>query len=102
MAWDTAGIVVDPAATEILADTGALSIGLFNFTVFIYANSFGRIELVQRNAANNADVKKQVILSLGTSEPLCFQFSQVLSINERIIVRCKDGFTGDAQASIMH
>lgn len=102
MAWDTAGIVTDPAAAAILADTGALSLGLFDFTIIVYVNTAGRIELVHRNALNNADVKKQIIYSLGTSEPIIFHFSQALALSERIVVRCRDGFTGDAQASIMH
>lgn len=80
----TQGVIVAPAAGTLLADTGALNAGTSSW--FIVASAvgsldWGNLEVVRRNAANNADIWSQLCWSLQA----LWRISVVA--NERIIVR---------------
>lgn len=100
MSWATNGPITDPAEGEILADTGALTLGI-TATLICTTTSACTFELVRRNAANTADVKTltiPVLLSpiFFTSVPLG------VSVNERFQIRCVTSVTGTVQASLLY
>jgi len=99
MAWATEGPKSLPAASALLADTGAFGLGLFDFTVIIAATHSAALEFAQRNALNTADSHVQdIYVDVGTQ---AFRAGITLAVNERLVVRCKTAVDGDIQASIV-
>lgn len=99
--WVSAGEIEDPADGEILADTGALSLGLANAAVIITSNTGLVVELVRRNATNDADVQKQA-LQISSYIPFVISGLPIgLSMNQRVLLRVKGpGTVGIVQGSI--
>ena len=99
--WATEGPQIDPEAGTILADTGAITLGgLISGTIIITRNVSCVIELVKRNATNNADVKMHPIPCYSDNMFVtALPFS--LGVNERIVLRMRDTVTGLVQCSIL-
>lgn len=100
--WVTEGPKTDPGAGTVLADTGALSIGV-TATIIVTGNAYFTFEIAKRNAANNADVTGMVHPIPFTSTPLLFMASIpfTFTLGQRLVIRCQDDVVGTLQASIM-
>lgn len=100
MAWHTAGPLEDPSAGDVLADTGALGVGVSGFTILIDTTAGGYVDLVHRNALNTQDLHLQKLyISPGT--PLPLGATLTLALNERLLLRVRDGLTGTIQGSFL-
>lgn len=98
--WVSGGMKTDPVADDILADSGALAVGVT--AAILVSSTVGlTVELVRRNAANNADVHVHPILVSAYVPFIASGIPIGLSINERVLLRVKDGATGDVQGSIL-
>jgi len=102
--WATEGIITDPGNNELLADTGALTVGTFSFTILAWSDVGGSLTLRLRNALNNGDVKTQKI-TLSTSNNVFSEIVSVpivvLAVNQRVTLTLDSGFTGTIQCSIL-
>jgi hypothetical protein len=98
--WVTNGIVTNPAAATVIADTGAIGGGASTYTVIVAATVISRFEMAVRNAANNADVTVQNFFV-----PANGNFTAVLPIDVppggRIVIRTPASITGSVQGSIL-
>jgi hypothetical protein len=99
MGWATEGAQINPSNGDILADTGALAVGI-TATLIIKTNVDAPIELVRRNATNTSDFKVQPLV---VAPPNLFVVSVPLgvSLNERILLRMSDDLEGTITASIL-
>jgi len=85
-----------PAATVVLADSGALPAGLYIFECSVInqddaAANF--LDLVERNALNNADVSVfEIPVGAGPSG-FVQTFIKTLALNERLVLRLKANAT---------
>lgn len=101
MAWATANTITDPTAGTILADTGALSIGLLSFTILLASSGpSATLELQLRNAANSANVATQTINSTGYGSD-AIPVPIVIGLNQRLRLVVVNNYTGDVDASIL-
>lgn len=98
--WVTNGIVTNPTAAQVIADTGAISGGASTYTFIVAATVVTRFEVAVRNAANTADVQVQNFFVLANDN-----FTAILPIDVppggRIVVRTPAGVTGSVQGSIL-
>lgn len=104
MAWATAGIITNPTANQVIADTGPLPATAFVPTFMCWANVSCLITLRHRNATNTADLHtQQLFLSTeGTSFQLFgLPTAVTLGANERLILTVDNVFTGQIQCSII-
>ena len=97
MAWNASGLITDPATDDVLADTGAVLAGVLNLTVMLWSDTYCLIDLVQRNAANTADVKVQALQTTG--DITVFTISVTLLLNQRIILRNRLAITNGSMVS---
>lgn len=100
--WVSQGEIVDPADQTVLADTGPLTMGISAAAIIITASTGVVVEIVRRNAANNADVHAQP-LQISAYVPFIASGLPIgLSMNERIQLRVKgDGIVGTVEGSIL-
>lgn len=100
--WATAGYLTTPGIGTIMADTGQLAAGIYDFTIMLYCFSVSAYTLLShRNAANNADLKYQVI---GTPSETTVSWpinSYKIAANERLVIRVVAAYTGNGQGSII-
>lgn len=100
MGWASNGTINNPVPGQIMADSGAIVLGLVTrFNVSLWGAMGGDFELALRNAANSADVSSQM-LRLQKGQYFNEEFPLTLAINQRIVVRAYDSMTGDFQAAI--
>lgn len=101
----TQGDVAAPVAATLLADAGAVAAGgNFHYVISFCSTFEGNgttVEVVRRNAANNADIWK-IPLSAGVNAcaTSILDLRVTLAANERIIVRM--GIQNGAAASTYH
>lgn len=98
--WVTEGTKTDPAQGDILADTGALGVGIYGLTALIWSNAGinVQLEIAQRDNLNASDVVAQRFSAPST--PITFPVT-ISTMGQRIVVRVVDGFTGDVQVSLV-
>ncbi len=102
----SAGELVAPAANAVLADTGPVAFGDYNFLVMANTDETGgrNLRLQRRDAANAANIWSQYFSSGGGGCPGAFYRGRVhLDANERLrVIVGTNGFTGgvNAQAGI--
>lgn len=101
--WATEGVKTDPNATTLLADTGQLAEGIYDFTILINSGqvSARHFELEHRNATNDANLKQQ---ELGVGQYFAVPiniYGYELATNQRLRVVVRTNFTGTVQASII-
>jgi len=98
----TAGILSSPAAGDILADTGQLSVSTLSFTVIISTQYASRVTIALRNAANNGDIWAQLIHTSSDAPTLLQGLGSIaFALNQRLVVRAESAMIGEVQASIM-
>lgn len=99
--WVSAGELTDPNDGDILADTGALALGIAAAAVLVTSTTGLVVELVRRNVLNTADVRAQSIY-IASYVPFSLSGLPIgLSAGERVLLRVKgSGVTGAVQGSI--
>lgn len=99
--WATAGEKTDPTDGDILADTGPLTLGITG-GIIITSTTPITVELVKRNAANDADVAKHP-LPVGAYVLFLNNLPLGISMNQRYLLRLVGTVTGEnkVQASIL-
>lgn len=99
MAWATEGVIDYPVARAIMADTGAITLGMSaSFTVLIWSEFDGDFDVAVRNANNNGDVKSQRV---NSNTYVLGPLPLVIGANERVVVRAVSDMTGASQATIL-
>lgn len=101
--WATEGMIVNPAADTLMADTGQLAAGVYDFDLWLYngGDAFESYHCSHRNAANDANVKDHV-----NTLPTIGQYagpwakSYLIETNERFRVTNFNAVVGSVQASI--
>lgn len=100
--WNTNGIVANPTAGQIIADTGSINGGGSYYTFVIAATAASRFEVAVRNATNTADIAGNV---QNFFVPANGNFTVVMPIDVpslgRIVIRTPAAITGSVQGSIM-
>ncbi len=104
--WVDGAIATNPTAGDILADTGALTVGEYVFAFLLVAmglTSSGRLRIEHRNAANAANLAAQTF-PIGADSVLEPVFPTKISIveGERIRVLAGTSITGDVEVSILY
>lgn len=98
--WVTNGIVTNPGAGAVVADTGAIGGGASTYTIIVAATAITRFEVAVRNAANSADVAVQNFFVTANGN-----FTAMLPIDVppggRIVIRTPAAVTGSVQGSIL-
>lgn len=98
MGWSSAGVVTDPSDDDILADTGALGVGVTQFGVIVDMVGGSTIVIEHRNTGNTANLHSQRVPV--SYEKLYFTMPFAPGVNERVRLRVETGFTGTVQASL--
>ena len=100
MAWNTEGVANNPNSGDILADSGALSLGDHTFTILIWNDTgTAELEVAQRNATNNGDINVQRLVVVGTNVVYPLPITTIL--NQRIVIRMRTNLSGNIQASLL-
>ena len=100
MGWYSAGPIVDPSNDEILADTGALGLGLLTCTVMVYTTYTCIVYVERRNALNTSTVNSQPV-QINSGSDVIKPLPIAVNLGERVRLRLETGFTGSLQASIL-
>lgn len=83
----TAGDLVAPVANFVLADTGELTAGDWNFTVQLGTNDANNYEIQRRNSTNTANVwAMRLRVDIG-SGPVLLPLKATMLTNERLRVQ---------------
>ena len=101
MSWSSAGIVPNGVALDLLADTGALTLGTLTFMVFVWTDTQIILDIVLRNATNLADLNSQRFTIDASASINALTFPVAVLLNQRVIARLVSGFSGLAQVSIL-
>lgn len=101
MAWKTEGVITNGGTGDILADTGAQLAGTKTYTFILWSSVGGNIEMAQRNALNTADVEVQRLAVEPNPKFYIFSVPIELVLNQRIVIRVVDPYTGTFQVSIL-
>lgn len=98
--WSTEGYVESASEGDLLSDTGAIALGgLLGLNFIGCTMSGGYVKLIQRNAANDADVKSQLIyVPPGTTMFGAIPIS--VSAGQRMVVKAAQNFTAGLQISL--
>ena len=102
--WVTEGQLADPSAGDLLADTGQLAAGIYDFMIFHWASFTGaRIDLEHRNAANDGTLAYQYLSLAVIDEMNIFPLLGLkLATNERLRIVMLSAQTGYTQCSIQY
>lgn len=97
---ETAGETTNPADNAVVADTGALNEGIYEFRIFFGATAAAHFAVQRRNAANGANVGDVPIIYAAAGQTGCYPFRLSLEAGERVRVTMDDALTGDASCII--
>lgn len=90
----------NPDTTDVMADSGALSAGIYDVRVIIGASAAAIFQVERRNADNDASVGDVVILYCAAGQSAQFALPYVLEEGERVRVMMNANLTGTAAAAI--
>ncbi len=100
--WATAGVLTDPDAGVILADTGEmLATADIQLTVIVASQYARRVILALRDDTNATDVITQrIYVGSDTTLSLPSMVGINVLINQRIVIRTENAVVGDVQATL--
>jgi hypothetical protein len=100
--WATNGIVVNPAANAILADTGAMSEDMsHDYDIYLSSTVATAMVVEWRNATDTANVFSHILpIAANTTFVFTSRGSLMMLTGQRIRVRQNAAATGSVQASI--
>jgi hypothetical protein len=87
------------AASSVLADTGALSAGLYEVRIFVGC-SVAAIFKVQHRDSTNASTNSTINLRAAAGQTAEYVLKYDVNTNERIRVLPQANITGDAEVSL--
>lgn len=96
----TAGETTNPADNAVVADTGALNEGVWEFRIYIGATAAAHFQVERRNAANGATVGAAPVFYAAAGQTGCYPLTIALEQGERVRVKMDDALTGDASVFI--
>lgn len=100
--WFSEGVKVNPAANDILVDTGALPQGTYRLMICAGSTVASAFNIQWRNAANNANLFEHV-LPVSAGGEICFDFDMAeAQTDERLRVLARTIMVGTCQVSIMN
>jgi hypothetical protein len=101
--WYSGGVKVNPAANDILADSGAIAADQsVTFKIIVACTVAAAPVLEHRNAANDTNLHSHIFpMPANGILDVNFQYPVPLATNERIRVRINAGITGQIQASLL-
>lgn len=97
---ETGGELTNPADDAVVADTGALTAGIYEFRVGCGATAAAHFAVQRRNAANGANVGDVVILYAAAGQTGMYPLTYKLEEGERVRVIMDDALTGGASVFI--
>ena len=100
MTWFSGAVAVNPAANDILADTGALAAGVSNVSVVVATSVAAIVSIEHRDAANTTTLHSQLVAVSGLGTLSCELPGVSLAANERIRLRNTTILVGSIQGSI--
>jgi hypothetical protein len=97
----TAGVLTNPAANAILADSGEINDGQHEMQLILSSNVAAVIFFEHRNTANTGNVFTQAFL-IGANQSFTVKIDKFVTLNagERFRLRLNSGVTGTLQGSI--
>lgn len=101
--WATEGAKQDPAAGALLADTGAVLGGLYDFTIMLnVSNAMSRGVLLQHRDPFNAANQAEQVIGAAANPPEVFHIrSYKMASSERLRMVTRADYAGNIQASII-
>jgi len=101
--WVTEGAQTDPADGAILVDTGQLSAGWYDFTIWMGSSAInGKIVLQHRNSLDTGNVKAHRF-RIQANDTREFQLNnRGMEANERLRVISSPAFVGVVEVSIVY
>lgn len=97
---ETEGEKTNPTTSTVMADTGALPVGIYEFRIFFGATAAAHFQVQRRNAANDASVGDVPVIYAAAGQTGCYPFRLSLEVGERVRVMMDDNLTGGAACSI--
>lgn len=102
MPWASQGVLSNPVANAVLADTGALLAITCTFTIIISTQYASRVTIALRDSSNTADVSSHIIRTLSDGPTMLTGLGGVLmGLNQRLVIRAESAILGEVQASII-
>lgn len=102
MPWSSQGVLSNPVANAILADTGALLAVTCTFTIIVSTQYAARVTIALRDATNTSDISSQLIRTLSDGPTMLTGLGGVLmALNQRLVIRAESAILGEVQASII-
>jgi hypothetical protein len=99
--WFTNGLLTNPSANTVLANTGAVNEPSEYHAYVIGASTVAaRISIRHRNADNTGDVEGPIIVPIGANTPVEFFVPVRLAKGERVTVVNESALTGDIAFSV--
>jgi len=96
----TEGEQTDPADDALMADTGALAAGNYEFVVTVGGSAAGDFAVQRRNAANNANVGTPVVIKGPAGQSGQYRYMTTLEAGERVRIVMDDALEGTAAAAL--
>lgn len=102
MPWASQGVLANPVANAILADTGTLLAVTCTFTIIISTQYASRVTIALRDSLNTTDVSSQLIRTLSDGPTMLTGLGGILmALNQRLVIRAESAMLGEVQASII-
>lgn len=101
MTWFTEGNKTNPTDATVLADTGALTPAIYEFTYILTASAATVFLIQHRNAANLASVAEfRIRVPAGETKTYSLGKKSIRTANERVRIITEGVIVGAAQAMI--
>lgn len=94
------GETTNPLDSAVVADTGALNAGIYEFRIYIGATAAAHFMVQRRNAANGANVGVTPVFYAAAGQTGCYPLTITLEDGERVRVILDDALTGDCAVTI--
>jgi hypothetical protein len=99
--WADGAIVTNPGSAAVLETTGALPDGDYFFSFLLTSDADAVFQIAHRDSTDSSDVHvKDIPVPTNTMVEVIFPTKLTLALYERLSVRNKTSFTGNAQATI--
>jgi hypothetical protein len=95
---ETEGKQTDPDTTDVMADTGALTAGIWEFKVSLGASAAATFLVQRRNAANSDDVGDVPVVYVPAGATGQYVYTFEIETGERVRVMMEANLTGTAAA----
>jgi hypothetical protein len=102
MPWVSQGVLNNPGANTILADTGTLLAVTCTFTIIVSTQYASRVTIALRDSSNTTDVSTQLIRTLSDGPTMLTGLGGILmALNQRLVIRAESTILGEVQASVL-